>query len=64
VVREIIKALQGPSIIVVTSGAWDLKAEGKEYALKKGYVFFIGYDTGLELAAMDNLETHIAYCEV
>ena len=61
--RETIKALQGPSIMVVTSGAGDLKAEGKEYALKEGYVFFIGYDTELELAAVDGLEAHIAYCE-
>jgi mannose-6-phosphate isomerase len=28
--RETIKALQGPRIMVVTSGAGDLKAEGKE----------------------------------
>lgn len=61
--RETIKALQGPSIMVVTSGARDLKAEGKEYGLKEGYVILVRYDTELELAAVDGLETHIAYCE-
>lgn len=60
---ETIKALQGPSIMVVTPGAGDLKAEGREYALRGSYVFFIGYDTELELAAMNGLEIYIAYCE-
>src|ERR1700722_6970597 len=30
--KETIKALQGPSITVVTPGAGDMKAEGKEYS--------------------------------
>jgi len=50
--------------MVVMSSAGDLKADGEEYALKGGYVFFTGYNTEPELAAMDNLETHIAHCEV
>jgi len=41
-----------------------LKAEGREDALKKGYVFLIGYNTEIEIAAVDGLETHMAYCEV
>lgn len=60
--RETIKALQGPSIMVVTSGSGDLKAESKGHALKEGYVFFIGYNAEIELAAV-GLETHITYCE-
>ena len=61
--RETIKALQEPSIMVVTSGTGDLTAEGKEFVLKEGYVFFAGCDTEIELAAVDGLETHKAYCE-
>lgn len=61
---EHIKALQGPSIMVITKGAGTLKAEGKDYELKEGYVFFVGFNTRLELVASDKLETHIAYCEV
>jgi hypothetical protein len=31
--------------------------------LREGYVILFRYDTELERAAVDGLETHIAYCE-
>ena len=61
---ETIKALQGPAIMIVTGGRGTLKADGKENEVKEGYVFFIGYDTELELVAESGLETHIAFAEV
>jgi mannose-6-phosphate isomerase len=61
---EHIKALQGPSIMVVTKGAEALKVEGNEYGLEEGYVFFIGFNIEFELIASDTPETHVAYCEV
>jgi mannose-6-phosphate isomerase len=60
---EAIKALQGPSIMVVTSGSGTMKADGKEVEVKEGYVFFIGYNTEIELKAENGLETHTAFCE-
>jgi len=60
---ETIKALQGPSIIVITGGKGKMKTEGKQYEIKEGYVFFIGYNTEIELLAESGLETHIAYAE-
>jgi mannose-6-phosphate isomerase len=60
---ETIKAIQGPSIMIVTGGKGKLKAEGKEHDVKEGYVFFIGYNTEIELVAESGLETHIAFCE-
>lgn len=61
---ETISAIQGPSIMVVTSGSGVMRAENEEIQLKEGYVFFIGYDTELELlAAHEGLETHLAYCD-
>jgi mannose-6-phosphate isomerase len=60
---ETIKALQGPSIMVVTGGSGTMKADGKEFDVKEGYVFFIGYDTEIELKAESGLETHTAFCE-
>jgi mannose-6-phosphate isomerase len=60
---EIIKALQGPSILIVTGGKGTLKAEGKKLEMKEGYVFFIGYNTEIELAAEFGLEAHIAFAE-
>ena len=61
---EIIEPLQGPAIMIVTGGKGLLTAEGrKEHELKEGYVFFVGYDTELELVAEEGLEVHIAYAE-
>jgi mannose-6-phosphate isomerase len=60
---ETIKALQGPAVLIVTGGKGTLKAEGKEHEVKEGYVFFIGYDTEIELVAESCLETHIAFAE-
>ena len=60
---ETIKPLQGPAIMIVTGGKGTLKAEGKEREAKEGYVFFIGYNTEVELAAESGLETHIAFAE-
>ena len=60
---ETIKPLQGPAILVVTGGKGTLKADDKEHEVKEGYVFFIGYDTQIELAAESGLETHIAFAE-
>jgi mannose-6-phosphate isomerase len=60
---ETIKALQGPAILIVTGGKGKMKTEGKEHEVKEGYVFFIGYDTEIELTGEYGLETHIAFAE-
>lgn len=60
---ETIKPLQGPGIMIVTGGKGALRAEDKEYEVKEGYVFFIGYNTQLELTAESSLETHLAFAE-
>jgi len=60
---ETVKALGGPSIMIVTGGKGTLNAEGRDHEVKEGYVFFIGYNTEIELSAVDGLETHIAFCE-
>ena len=60
------KALQGPAIMTVTGGKGTLKAEAKEHEAKEGCIFFIGYNTKIELTAecVSGLETHIAFAEV
>lgn len=60
---EKIAGIQGPSILVITSGAGTIRAEGKDFPVKEGYVFFVGYDTELELVAQGGLETHLAFCD-
>lgn len=42
---EKIKAIQDPSIMVVTRGEGTMKADGKDIEVKEGYVFFVGYNT-------------------
>lgn len=61
--KEAIEALKGPAILIVTGGKGVLKAEGKETEVKEGYVFFVGYNTEIELVSESGLETHIAFAE-
>merc|ERR1712093_717843 len=61
--KETVEALKGPAILIVTGGKGVLKAEGKETEVKEGYVFFVGYNTEIELIADSELETHIAFAE-
>lgn len=60
---ETIEALQGPGILVVTGGKGQLKAGGETFEAKRGYVFFVSYNTEIGLIAEDGLEVHLAYCE-
>jgi len=60
---ENIKALKGPAIMIVTGGKGLMKAAGQEYQIKEGYIFFVGYNTEIELVAESGLETHIAFAE-
>lgn len=46
------------------NGAGTLKAKGKQYILKEGYVFFIGFNSEFEPVASETLQTPVAYCEL
>lgn len=60
---ETIGKLGGPSIMVVTDGQGTLKADGKEYKLSEGYVFFIGHGVEFEIEATKTLKAFTAYVE-
>lgn len=60
---EVIGKLGGPSVMVVTHGEGTLKADGREYILREGYVFFIAHSTELELEASKALKSFTAYAE-
>lgn len=60
---ETIRPLQGPGIMIVTGGKGIMRAEEKEIQVKEGYVFFIGYNTQLELKTESGLEMHLAFAE-
>jgi mannose-6-phosphate isomerase len=60
---DTIGALNGPSIMIVTEGEGSLKAEGKEYKLSAGYIYFIGHGAELEFSATKALKAFTAYVE-
>lgn len=62
--KEVVKGLGGPGVMLVTEGKGRMTAEGKESEVKKGWVFFIGVGTELELVGDSaGLEFHLAFCE-
>ena len=61
--EEGIEGLGGPSIMVVTKGEGRLKADGKEYELGEGYVYFVGKDTELQFEATKGLQIFTAFVE-
>ncbi|KAF2016988.1 mannose-6-phosphate isomerase [Aaosphaeria arxii CBS 175.79] len=60
---ETIGKLGGPSIFIATKGAGKMKAEGKEYELKEGYIFFVGQGVELEFEATEDLQAFTAFVE-
>jgi mannose-6-phosphate isomerase len=47
---EMIKAIQRPRIMVVTGVKGTMKSDGREVEVKEGYVFFIGFNTEIEMS--------------
>lgn len=60
---DTIRAIGGPSIMIVTEGEGTLKADGKEHQLSAGYIFFIGQGTELEFSATKKLKAFTAHAE-
>ena len=62
--KEKVKAIQGPSIMFVTSGKGVMRAAGKEMVLSSGYIFFIGHGVDVELETKDEkMMVYRAYAE-
>ncbi|KAF2090270.1 mannose-6-phosphate isomerase [Saccharata proteae CBS 121410] len=61
--KENIKPIGGPSIMVCTQGDGKLKANGKSYDMKEGYVYFIGQGTEMDFEAEKQLQIFTAYVE-
>lgn len=60
---DTIGKIGGPSVMVVTEGEGTLKADGKEYELSAGYIFFVGQGTEIEFKASKALKAFTAYAE-
>ncbi|KAL1989233.1 hypothetical protein VTN96DRAFT_3780 [Rasamsonia emersonii] len=62
--KEVIKPINGPSIMVVTSGDGRMHAGGKTIELKEGYVFFVGQGVGIEFESpVNGMAIYRAYVE-
>ncbi|GME22200.1 phosphomannose isomerase type i [Neofusicoccum parvum] len=61
--NETLSAVSGPSSIICTQGWGELKAEGKIYEIKEGYIFFIGQGVEFEFGAKEGVQVFIAYVE-
>ncbi|KAL1966421.1 hypothetical protein VTN77DRAFT_4563 [Rasamsonia byssochlamydoides] len=61
--KEVIKPINGPSIMVVTSGDGRMHAGGKTIELTEGYVFFIGQGVGTEFESPKGMAIYRAYAE-
>ena len=55
--KEKVKAIQGPSIMIVTSGKGVMRAAGKEVDLSFAYVFFIGKGVDVEFETKEEKMT-------
>lgn len=61
--KEVVGKLEGPSVMIVTKGKGKLKADGKEYELSEGYIFFIGQGTEMHFESEEGLQVFTAYAE-
>lgn len=57
---ETITASEGPGVMIVTAGQGVLRADGQEFKLSEGYIFFIAPGIDVELESRDGLQTHLA----
>ncbi len=61
--KETVKAIDGPSVMIATSGAATLTAEGKSHDIKTGYIFFVGQGVETTFESHDGIEIFRAYAE-
>ncbi|KAK3713772.1 hypothetical protein LTR37_008258 [Vermiconidia calcicola] len=62
--REELAAVNGPSIVVVTKGSASMEANGKQYELEEGYVFFVAQGVELDFnAGKEGVLMHTIFVE-
>ena len=62
--KEKVKVVNGPSIMIVTSGSGIMRVDGKEVDLSFGFIFFIGQGVDVEFETKDEkVMVHRAYAE-
>jgi mannose-6-phosphate isomerase len=62
--EEEMEAIQGPSLIIVTSGHGKLSAKETNVEMKEGSVWFVGAGVEITLKSKGEMVTHRAFVEV
>ncbi|KAF2228217.1 RmlC-like cupin domain-containing protein [Elsinoe ampelina] len=61
--HEVINPIEGPTVSICTSGSGTLSANGEDFKLGEGTVWFVGKGTEVELKSDGNLVMHTAYAD-
>lgn len=61
--KELIKAIMGPSIQVITKGSGRMYTKAKTSPFTEGVVHFIGQDTPIEIVAEQDVQLYRSYAE-
>jgi mannose-6-phosphate isomerase len=57
---DVIAAGDGPGVMIVTSGTGLMKADGKDYELKEGFIFYIAPDVSVSWETNSGVQIHMA----
>jgi mannose-6-phosphate isomerase len=57
---EEITESEGPGVMIVTSGQGVLRADGQEFPLSEGYIFFVAPGVAVHLESQDGLQACMA----
>lgn len=60
---ETVKEISGPSIAIVVRGSGLMSAQGKEFKIGEGSIYFIGQGVEVKLSAKETLQVYRAYVE-
>jgi mannose-6-phosphate isomerase len=60
---EVVETIGGPSVMIVTKGRGVMKADGEEFKLSEGFVFFVGAGVETEYVAEEGLQLFRAFAE-
>ncbi|KAK7943891.1 phosphomannose isomerase type I [Apiospora aurea] len=55
-----LEAVDGPGVMIVTGGEGTLKAEGKEFPLKSGFIFYVAPGAAVRFETQSTLQVHMA----
>ncbi|KAG8627504.1 hypothetical protein KVT40_004987 [Elsinoe batatas] len=61
--QEVINPIEGPTVSICTSGRGTLSANGEDFKLGEGTVWFVGKGTEVKLESDSNLVMHTAYAD-